>query len=143
MKRAAGAIIVSIVILGIVALGVWSGLQPDEVELEQTSGPAPPDSLAEHCRTAVGEPTVEEVTPGVWVANGYDLANTILVQTSEGNVIIDVSMLNADVLAGKLSDWLTDRKDLLAKAEKAHGLDRPNALSRITELCLEQAGVAS
>ena len=32
---------------------------------------------------------------------------------------------------------------LLDKAEKAHGLDKPRALSRITELCLEQAGVAA
>ena len=52
-------------------------------------------------------------------------------------------MLSADVLARQLRDWLSDREDLVKKAERAHGLDRPNALKRITELCLEQAGVAT
>ena len=58
-------------------------------------------------------------------------------------VIIDQSMLSADVLAGQLNDWLSNREDLLEKAEKAHGLDKPLALSRITELCLEQARLAA
>ncbi len=56
-------------------------------------------------------------------------------------VIIDESMLSADVLAGQLREWLTSREALLAKAEKARSLSTPNALRRITELCLEQAGV--
>lgn len=33
-----------------------------------------------------------QVTDGVWVAIGYDLANSILVETSEGHVVIDVAM---------------------------------------------------
>ena len=56
-------------------------------------------------------------------------------------VIIDESMLSADVLAGQLSEWLSSREVLLTKAEKARSLSTPNALRRITELCLEQAGV--
>jgi len=58
-------------------------------------------------------------------------------------VIIDQSMLSAEVLAGQLREWLSDRQQLQNKAERAHGLDKPDALSRITELCLEQAGVAT
>jgi UDP-N-acetylglucosamine:LPS N-acetylglucosamine transferase len=58
-------------------------------------------------------------------------------------VIIDESMLSADVLAGQLREWLSNRQELLDKAEKAHRLDKPSALARITELCLEQAGVAA
>ncbi len=51
-----------------------------------------PSTLEAHCRDIVGEPRVEEVADGVWVAIGYDLANTILVQTSAGNVVIDAGM---------------------------------------------------
>jgi UDP-N-acetylglucosamine:LPS N-acetylglucosamine transferase len=58
-------------------------------------------------------------------------------------VIIDQSMLSAEVLAGQLRAWLTSRDELCARADKAHALDRPGALSRIAQLCLEQAGVAS
>ena len=55
-------------------------------------------------------------------------------------VIIDQSMLSAEILAGQLRQWLSSRQELLARAEAAHRLDRPNALSRITELCLAHAG---
>jgi UDP-N-acetylglucosamine--N-acetylmuramyl-(pentapeptide) pyrophosphoryl-undecaprenol N-acetylglucosamine transferase len=58
-------------------------------------------------------------------------------------VIIDESMLSAEVLAGQLREWLSSRAELCAKAEKARTLAKPNALMRITELCLEQAGVAA
>ncbi|MCB9787687.1 MAG: MBL fold metallo-hydrolase [Deltaproteobacteria bacterium] len=53
---------------------------------------APAGALAQHCQDKVGGPSVTQVAPGVWVARGYDLANTILVQTAAGNVVIDVSM---------------------------------------------------
>jgi alkyl sulfatase BDS1-like metallo-beta-lactamase superfamily hydrolase len=48
--------------------------------------------LTEHCDERVGEPRVEEVAEGLWVAIGFDLANTMLLETSEGNVVIDVGM---------------------------------------------------
>ena len=41
------------------------------------------------CEGVPVQEEVREVAEGVWVAYGYDLANTILIQTSEGNVIID------------------------------------------------------
>ncbi len=52
---------------------------------------APPE-LAELCRANAGDPRVEQVTPRVWVALGQDLANTILVRTDDGNVVVDTSM---------------------------------------------------
>ena len=52
----------------------------------------PPPDLAAHCRDAIGEPRVEEVAPDVFVALGYDLANTILIRRPDGNVVIDVGM---------------------------------------------------
>ncbi|MBK7971790.1 MAG: MBL fold metallo-hydrolase [Deltaproteobacteria bacterium] len=51
-----------------------------------------PAGLAELCRVNAGEPRIEQVTPRVWVALGQDLANTILVRTDDGNVVIDTSM---------------------------------------------------
>ena len=48
--------------------------------------------LAHKSGVCEGVPVKEEVievAPKVWVAYGYDLANTILIQTSVGNVIID------------------------------------------------------
>lgn len=53
--------------------------------------PPPPD-LAAHCRDAIGEPRVEEPSPGVFVAIGWDLANTILITTDAGHVLVDAGM---------------------------------------------------
>ena len=62
-----------------------------------TEPPAPnplpsPLLLSDHCSNVVGEPRVEQVTEAIWVAIGYDLANTTLVKTSAGNVVIDPGM---------------------------------------------------
>lgn len=48
-----------------------------------------PTSLADRCREVAGEPQVVEIGKKVLVAIGYDLANTILIRTSSGNVIVD------------------------------------------------------
>ena len=96
-------------------------------------------TVAELC--SVGLPALFVPYPGA--VDDHQTANARSMADVGAAVIIDESMLNADVLAGQLREWLTDRDALLAKAEKAHGLDRPRALSRITQLCLEQAGVAS
>ena len=49
--------------------------------------------LDEQCRTAIGERRIEsfELADGIsiHVAIGYDLANTILIHTPEGNVVVD------------------------------------------------------
>ena len=54
--------------------------------------------------------------------------------------IIQESDLTFGCLAGLLREWLQSREALLRRAEKARRLAAPNALNRITELCLEQAG---
>lgn len=51
-----------------------------------------PDSLQTHCTEAIGPARVEEVSAGVFVAIGYDLANTVLIRTTAGNIVIDASM---------------------------------------------------
>jgi UDP-N-acetylglucosamine--N-acetylmuramyl-(pentapeptide) pyrophosphoryl-undecaprenol N-acetylglucosamine transferase len=96
-------------------------------------------TVAELC--AVGLPALFVPYPGA--VDDHQTANARPMADAGAAVIIDESMLSADVLAGQLGEWLTSRDDLLEKAEKAHGLDKPRALSRITQLCLEQAGVAA
>lgn len=57
--------------------------------------PAPavsPEDLQHHCDVHIGEPRVEQIADGVWVALGFDLANTTLIQTKAGNVVVDPGM---------------------------------------------------
>jgi len=93
-------------------------------------------TVAELC--AVGLPALFVPYPGA--VDDHQTANARPMADLGAAVIIDQSMLSADVLAGQLREWLSTRQDLLEKAEKAHRLDKPSALKRITELCLEQAG---
>jgi UDP-N-acetylglucosamine--N-acetylmuramyl-(pentapeptide) pyrophosphoryl-undecaprenol N-acetylglucosamine transferase len=57
--------------------------------------------------------------------------------------IIQEAVLTPELLADLLREWLLSRDNLLVRAEKARSLATPNSLDRITELCLEQAGVAT
>jgi alkyl sulfatase BDS1-like metallo-beta-lactamase superfamily hydrolase len=54
--------------------------------------PGPDSDLIAWCSAAIGAPVVEQPAPGLFVARGYDLANTIVLQTPDGNVVIDVGM---------------------------------------------------
>ena len=67
-------------------------------------------ALAEKSGICDGVPVKEEVvevSPGIWVAYGFDLANTILIQTSEGNVIIDA--MSGPKRAAKAKDALLQK----------------------------------
>ncbi len=57
--------------------------------------------------------------------------------------IIPEVELTPGLLADRLRVWLQSRTTLMQRAEKARSLAKPNAVSRITELCLEQAGVVA
>jgi UDP-N-acetylglucosamine--N-acetylmuramyl-(pentapeptide) pyrophosphoryl-undecaprenol N-acetylglucosamine transferase len=57
--------------------------------------------------------------------------------------IIQEAVLTPELLADLLREWLPSRDNLLVRAKKARSLATPNSLDRITELCLEQAGVAT
>jgi len=50
-----------------------------------------PELLEKHC-SLIGEPRIERISEHVWAAIGYDLANTVLIHTEEGNVIVDTLM---------------------------------------------------
>ncbi|MDD5713098.1 MAG: hypothetical protein PHY31_10145, partial [Smithellaceae bacterium] len=51
-----------------------------------------PAVLQKQCREIIGEPRVEKISPHVWLAIGYDLASTVLINTPVGNVIVDTGM---------------------------------------------------
>jgi UDP-N-acetylglucosamine--N-acetylmuramyl-(pentapeptide) pyrophosphoryl-undecaprenol N-acetylglucosamine transferase len=93
-------------------------------------------TVAELC--AVGLPAIFVPYPAA--VDDHQTANARPMADAGAAVIIDESMLSPDVLAGQLRAWLTDRELLVRRAEAARGLARPNALRRIAELCLEQAG---
>lgn len=96
-------------------------------------------TVAEIC--AVGLPALFVPYPGA--VDDHQTANARPLADAGAAVIIDESMLSADVLAGQLREWLAGRDALQHKAETARQLARPRALVRIAEHCLEQAGVAS
>ncbi len=96
-------------------------------------------TVAELC--AVGLPALFVPYPAA--VDDHQTANARPMADADAGVIIDESMLSPEVLAGQLRDWLTTRDELMHKADKARGLAKPRALSRITELCLEQAGAAA
>ncbi len=89
VKRVAGLVLI---LAGLGAAFYWWSLKPAERAVGQVRSVAPPAILDKHCKEAVGPPRVEQITEGVWVAIGWDLANTILVQTEDGNVVIDAGM---------------------------------------------------
>lgn len=48
--------------------------------------------LDSYCEEVVGAPRVEQIAEGIWAAISFDLATTVLIRTSEGNVIVDTGM---------------------------------------------------
>jgi UDP-N-acetylglucosamine--N-acetylmuramyl-(pentapeptide) pyrophosphoryl-undecaprenol N-acetylglucosamine transferase len=54
--------------------------------------------------------------------------------------IIQEADLSDTSLAEELTRWLTSRSHLLERARRARELAQPQALQRITELCLQLAG---
>lgn len=71
---------------------VWYYIVPHAKPIDLRRGVLTPERLRFHCEEHIGPPRVEEVTDGVFVAVGYDLANTILIRTAEGHVVVDVAM---------------------------------------------------
>lgn len=84
-----------------VSLVALRALRPRRAAVLQSRAVASPEQLRAQCRDAVGPPRVERVSEHVWLAIGYDLANTILIQTGAGNVVVDVSMSPARARAVK------------------------------------------
>jgi len=96
-------------------------------------------TVAELC--AVGLPAVFVPYPSA--VDDHQTANATPMVQAGSATIIQERDLNPDSLAGELRRWLVPRDELLRYAAKARELARPQALNRITELCLELAGRAA
>ncbi len=96
-------------------------------------------TVAELC--AAGVPALFVPYPAA--VDDHQTANAGPMADAGAAAIIQESDLSADRLAAMLREWLQSRADLMERAETARSLARPNALQRITELCLSQAEAAT
>ncbi|NQV87298.1 MAG: undecaprenyldiphospho-muramoylpentapeptide beta-N-acetylglucosaminyltransferase [Woeseiaceae bacterium] len=96
-------------------------------------------TVAELCAT--GLPALFVPYPAA--VDDHQTANAGAMVEAGAAAIIQEASLTPGILADMLRDWLQSRADLLLRAERARALAKPDALSRITALCLEQAGVAA
>jgi UDP-N-acetylglucosamine--N-acetylmuramyl-(pentapeptide) pyrophosphoryl-undecaprenol N-acetylglucosamine transferase len=93
-------------------------------------------TVAELC--AVGLPAVFVPYPSA--VDDHQTANATPMTKAGAAAIIQEADLNETSLAAELERWLTSRTALLERARRARELAQPQALQRITELCLQLAG---
>ena len=86
-RRARG---LSLLLLLALIGGLTALLWPAPPPIFQTRTMPLPGVLAARCDEFT--PRVEEPAEGVFVAIGYDLANTIVLRTSAGNIVVDPGM---------------------------------------------------
>ncbi len=100
-------------------------------ESQPSSAPVVPTPkiLTDHCQNAVGAPRVVKLTPNLFVAVGFDLANTIVLHTSDGNVVVDAMM--------------SPERAELAKAELAKVAPGPTKALVFTHSHIDHVGGAS
>jgi len=96
-------------------------------------------TIAELC--AVGVPAL--LVPYPAAVDDHQTANARPLEKAGAAIIVPDQELTPDYLAGLLHDWLQSRVALVERAAKARALACPDALRRITEVCLEQAGAAA
>ena len=96
-------------------------------------------TVAELC--AVGLPAVFVPYPAA--VDDHQTKNAAQMASAGAAVVIDQRNLTEESLADLLRDWLTSRNELQQRASKARALARPDALERITSLCLRAAGVGA
>jgi len=96
-------------------------------------------TVAELC--AAGVPAIFVPYPAA--VDDHQTANARPMVDAGAGAMIQESDLTAESLAELLREWLQSRALLTKSAKIARSLARPNALSRITEICLEQAGAVT
>jgi UDP-N-acetylglucosamine--N-acetylmuramyl-(pentapeptide) pyrophosphoryl-undecaprenol N-acetylglucosamine transferase len=96
-------------------------------------------TVAELC--AVGLPALFIPYPSA--VDDHQTANAKGMANVGAAVIIQEDELTDRSLAGLLKDWLLDRAELQSRAAKARSLAMPNSLSRISNICLDLAGVTT
>ena len=80
------------------------------------------------------------LVPYPHAVDDHQTANATPMMKAGAAAIIQEAELSDASLADELKRWLTSRTDLLERAQRARRLARPQALQRITELCLQLAG---
>ena len=93
-------------------------------------------TVAELC--AAGLPAI--FVPYAAAVDDHQTANAGPMNRAGAAAIVQESELTPGVLAALLNEWLQSRETLRDRANKARALAAPQALRRITELCLQLAG---
>ncbi len=96
-------------------------------------------TVAELC--AAGLPALFIPYPAA--VDDHQTANARPMVESGAAAIVQEADLTPEHLAKLMREWLQSRAFLTKSAEKARALACPNALSRITEICLQQAGATA
>jgi len=96
-------------------------------------------TVAELC--AVGLPAVFIPYPSA--VDDHQTANARSMVDADAAAIMQECDLTDQSLAELLTNWLCDRSELQSRAARARALSRPDALRRISSICLELAGAAS
>jgi UDP-N-acetylglucosamine--N-acetylmuramyl-(pentapeptide) pyrophosphoryl-undecaprenol N-acetylglucosamine transferase len=91
--------------------------------------------------SAAGVPAIFVPFPSA--VDDHQTANAQPMADAGAATVVQQSELSDESLAGILKSWLGSRDALLERARKSRLLARPDALSRITSLCLESAGVTT
>ncbi|MBI4797346.1 MAG: MBL fold metallo-hydrolase [Desulfarculus sp.] len=75
---------------------LWAcAAQPTPQEAQPPQLSAAPLALESRCAQPVGPPRVERISQHVWAAIGHDTANTVVISTPEGLVVVDAGMTPA------------------------------------------------
>ena len=93
-------------------------------------------TVAELCAAGLGAIFI----PYPAAVDDHQTANARAMQDEGAALIIAEQDLTPERLAAEIRDW-SDRNRLLERANAARSLAHPDALERITAVCMEQAGV--
>ncbi|MGI9234456.1 MAG: undecaprenyldiphospho-muramoylpentapeptide beta-N-acetylglucosaminyltransferase [Woeseiaceae bacterium] len=95
-------------------------------------------TVAELC--AVGLPALFIPYPSA--VDDHQTANARPMADAGAAVIINERDLSDSSLSDYLKDWLCERSELQSRADRARALARPEALQKISSICLQLAGAA-
>jgi UDP-N-acetylglucosamine--N-acetylmuramyl-(pentapeptide) pyrophosphoryl-undecaprenol N-acetylglucosamine transferase len=91
--------------------------------------------------SAAGLPAIFVPFPSA--VDDHQTANAQPMAKAGAATVVQQRELSDESLAGLLKSWLASREALLERALKSRSLARPDALRRITTVCLEIAQVAA
>jgi UDP-N-acetylglucosamine--N-acetylmuramyl-(pentapeptide) pyrophosphoryl-undecaprenol N-acetylglucosamine transferase len=83
------------------------------------------------------------LVPYPHAVDDHQTANAQPMAAAGAATVVQQSELSDEALADLLQSWLASRDALLDRAQKSRSLARPDALRRITGLCLDCAGVTT